>query len=125
MDAYTGEKLAVISGQFQPEEKLKELNMNRTEWDDMMEGIAGDASFDTFRIPWPMEKADNNKRVDMRAYEWVDRSNPYMPKDSDYDFMPTASCYADPVENSKWRVRGGENIWDQMLDVVDHVMSID
>eukprot|EP00397_Hematodinium_sp_SG-2012_P022867 GEMP01023723.1.p1 GENE.GEMP01023723.1~~GEMP01023723.1.p1 ORF type:complete len:412 (+),score=110.59 GEMP01023723.1:154-1389(+) len=125
MDAYTGQEMVVISGQFRPRDMEKDLKMNRTDWDRLIDPIRAGTSFDNLRLPWPMEKADNDKRIDMRAYEWFDRGNPYIAKDSDFQFIQTASCYADPVEHAKWRVRGGDSIWDQVLDVVDHAFSVD
>ena len=42
--------------------------------------------------------------------------------DADYEFQELESSYADPEERAKWRLRGGDDFGDYVLDLVDYYM---
>jgi len=124
-DSYTGEQMVAVQGHLAPMHCAKDLRLNVSDWDEMVENMTAGWSFDNMRVPWPFDPADRDKRIDMRAYNWFDRTNPYIKDDDAYQFMETASNFVDPVEHGKWRLRGGDNLWDQVLDVVDSIIYVD
>ena len=77
--------------------------------------------YDNFRIPWPLDPAERNKTVDMRAYHFFARHgvNPEIEKDGDFVFEETHSHYTDPRVREKWRTRGGDSWMDYMADIGD------
>mmetsp|Transcript_11938 Transcript_11938/g.26369 ORF Transcript_11938/g.26369 Transcript_11938/m.26369 type:complete len:312 (+) Transcript_11938:87-1022(+) len=127
-DPYTGESLVEIGGELMTAQNAeKRYKLRRSDWADLQEDLFQGADYDMLRLPVPafMEYGGRNKRINMDAYEWLDRRNPHIPTDSSYDLMETETAVVDRELHQHWRSRDSNSPWDYMLDLYDHYTSID
>mmetsp|Transcript_75280 Transcript_75280/g.166308 ORF Transcript_75280/g.166308 Transcript_75280/m.166308 type:complete len:299 (+) Transcript_75280:43-939(+) len=98
VDPYSGEKLIACKGQLQTrEEILSQYHIRGAvlppeEWFD----------FDNLRFPWPFAKHDPNKPVSQHTFDWFDRRNVYIPKDSSCELVEMPSVYLERHELERW-----------------------
>eukprot|EP00438_Fugacium_kawagutii_P025232 Skav230245 [mRNA] locus=scaffold1818:150086:157664:- [translate_table: standard] len=98
VDPYSGEKLIACKGQLQTRtEILSQYHIRGAvlppeEWFD----------FDNLRFPWPFAKHDPNKPVSQHTFDWFDRRNVYIPKDSSCELVEMPSIYLERHELERW-----------------------
>jgi len=98
MDPYSGERLIACKGQLQTrEEILSQYHIRGAvlppeEWFD----------FDNLRLPWPFAKSDRNKPISQHTFDWFDRRNVYIPKDSSCELVEMPSVYLERHELERW-----------------------
>jgi len=99
-DAYSGEKLIACKGRLQTrEEVLAEYHIRG-------QVLGGDDEpffdFDNLRFSWPFARPERNKPVSQHTFDWFDRRNMYIARDSSCEIVDMPSIYVERQELDRW-----------------------